>query len=279
MGKTLKYVSEFTFPSSNSKPMATGYAKGGIKKADGGHVGNGSEMRGNLTDSEMRAAMRDGLGHKKSGNLTDNEMRSLAHENARRRMGAHPTDAEMRALTRESPGYKNGGMATRKQYPINRQKPMIPAPGSGMVYSRKENTAKTLLPDGKGAPMPHARGTVNMAKGGMAKGGMNCGMAKGGKVPMEKWEASKEDLQQDKKLAAKHGMSLETWEKSSMDKKHDTQQSMKGLAKGGMAKVGKVMGEFKSGELHSGSKSGPVVKSRKQAVAIGISEARKAMKK
>jgi len=212
MGKTLKYVSEFTFPSSNSKPMATGYAKGGIKKADGGHVGNSSEMRGNLTDSEMRAAMRDGLGHKKSGNLTDSEMRSLAHENARRRMGAHPTDAEMRALTRESPGYKNGGMATRKQYPIDRQKPMIPAPGSGMVYSKKENTAKTLLPDGKGAPMPHARGTVNMAKGGMAK-------------------------------------------------------------------VGKVMGEFKAGELHSGSKSGPVVKSRKQAVAIGMSEARKAMKK
>jgi len=233
MGKTLKYVSEFTFPSSNSKPMATGYAKGGM-------------------------AM--------------------------------------------------GGMKATKPMPS-------PAPGSGMVYSRKENTAKTLLPDGKGAPMPRARGSVNMAmggmvmspaqaataqalanrqaalaqapampmramaKGGMAKGGMNCGMAKGGKVPMEKWEASKEDLQQDKKLAAKHGMSLEAWEKSSMDKKHDTQQSMKGMAKGGMSKVGKVMGEYKAGDLHSGSKSGPVVKSRKQAVAIGMSEARKAAKK
>jgi len=52
-----------------------------------------------------------------------------------------------------------------------------------------------------------------------------------------------------------------------------------GMAKGNMAKVGKVMGEFKAGELHSGSKSGPVVKSRKQAVAIGMSEARKASKK
>ena len=36
------------------------------------------------------------------------------------------------------------------------------------------------------------------------------------------------------------------------------------------------MGEFKRGELHSGSKHGPVVKSRKQAVAIGLSESRKA---
>lgn len=37
-------------------------------------------------------------------------------------------------------------------------------------------------------------------------------------------------------------------------------------------KVGKVMGEFKRGTLHSG-KGGPVVKSRKQAVAIAMSEA------
>jgi len=50
------------------------------------------------------------------------------------------------------------------------------------------------------------------------------------------------------------------------------------MAKGGSAKVGKVMGEFKEGKLHSGSKSGPVVKSRKQAIAIGLSEARKGKK-
>lgn len=35
-----------------------------------------------------------------------------------------------------------------------------------------------------------------------------------------------------------------------------------------------VMHKFKHDELHSGSKQGPVVKSRKQAIAIGISEAR-----
>ncbi len=40
-------------------------------------------------------------------------------------------------------------------------------------------------------------------------------------------------------------------------------------------KIKKVMGEFKEKKLHSGSKKGPVVKKRKQAVAIALSEARK----
>ena len=43
-------------------------------------------------------------------------------------------------------------------------------------------------------------------------------------------------------------------------------------AKGGQAKVAKVMREFGKGKLHSGKK-GPVVKSRKQAIAIALSEA------
>lgn len=40
-------------------------------------------------------------------------------------------------------------------------------------------------------------------------------------------------------------------------------------------KVAKVMKEFKGGKLHSGSKTGPVVTNKKQAVAIGLSEQRK----
>lgn len=43
-------------------------------------------------------------------------------------------------------------------------------------------------------------------------------------------------------------------------------------------KVGKVMSEFKEGSLHSG-KDGPVVKNPKQAIAIALSEGRKAVKK
>jgi hypothetical protein len=44
------------------------------------------------------------------------------------------------------------------------------------------------------------------------------------------------------------------------------------------AKVHKVMKEWKTGKLHSGSKKGPVVKSQKQAVAIAMSEAGMARK-
>ncbi len=51
---------------------------------------------------------------------------------------------------------------------------------------------------------------------------------------------------------------------------------VKGYAKGGSvrgaAKVSKVMREFKAGDLHSGSKAGPKVKNRKQAIAIAMNE-------
>lgn len=40
-------------------------------------------------------------------------------------------------------------------------------------------------------------------------------------------------------------------------------------------KVKKVMKEFKEGELHSGSKKGPVVTNPKQGIAIALSEAKK----
>jgi len=43
-------------------------------------------------------------------------------------------------------------------------------------------------------------------------------------------------------------------------------------------KVQKVMHEYKAGTLHSG-KGGPVVKSQSQAIAIGISEGKKAAAK
>ena len=48
---------------------------------------------------------------------------------------------------------------------------------------------------------------------------------------------------------------------------------------GGKAKVHKVMKEFKEHTLRSGSRKGPKVTSRKQAIAIALSEAGLSRKK
>ncbi len=68
-------------------------------------------------------------------------------------------------------------------------------------------------------------------------------------------------------------------EKSSGVSARVSGESSGGKSSGGKSpKIHKVMHEFKHGELHSGSKKGPMVKSRKQAVAIALSEARRGKK-
>lgn len=47
----------------------------------------------------------------------------------------------------------------------------------------------------------------------------------------------------------------------------------------GKAKIKKVMHEAHEGKLHSGSKSGPLVTNPKQAIAIALSEAKRAVGK
>ena len=63
------------------------------------------------------------------------------------------------------------------------------------------------------------------------------------------WEGSAKDEAQDKKLAKKYGMSMSAWEKSKMDKKHDTQHSAKGLKRGGFTSLD---GEMQTQEKVSG---------------------------
>jgi hypothetical protein len=109
----------------------------------------------------------------------------------------------------------------------------------------------------------------------MGGGGMVDGYAKGGstKPAMGKPMMAKGGAMMDK---PKMGMGGSMTAKPMMDMGG---AMMDGYAKGGDAKVGakiaKVMGEFKKGDLRSGSKDGPKVGSPKQAMAIALSEAGK----
>jgi uncharacterized membrane protein YkoI len=71
----------------------------------------------------------------------------------------------------------------------------------------------------------------------------------------------------------------EVGERQQPNKVSERQQSMKSKTKAAkQEKVAKVMGEYKAGTLHAGvnpkgSKKAPLAKSRKQAMAIALSEA------
>jgi len=71
----------------------------------------------------------------------------------------------------------------------------------------------------------------------------------------------------------------ESKSKKARDYKRGGKKMKKAYAKGkAQEKVSKVMEEYKTGALHSGSKKGPMVTNRKQAIAIALSEAHKAAK-
>jgi len=128
----------------------------------------------------------------------------------RREGGDTPYD-EIGALIRRAQMEDNMNQAgPEKRIPLPPRRPAAPP----NVYTGPRNPAADRMGPKYGGKIPTSH-------------------AKGGKVSKMEWEHSKTDLEQDKKLAKKHGMSLEAWEKSDLDAKHDKQQSTKGLKRGG----------------------------------------------
>jgi hypothetical protein len=70
-------------------------------------------------------------------------------------------------------------------------------------------------------------------------------------------------------------MAMKKHHESKKHEKRESKKHEKNEKKKKAGKVGKVMREFEAGSLHSGSKKGPKVTNPKQAIAIGLSEARK----
>lgn len=116
---------------------------------------------------------------------------------------------------------------------------------------------------------------------GYARGGACTPMAKGGMTSMKgpAAPAPKSDMLYSKKEVGAKNLLSEGKAPNLPRPRGSVNMAKGGMTPSQQAKVGKVMGEFKAGELHSGSKTGPMVKDRKQAIAIGLSEARRAGKK
>lgn len=116
--------------------------------------------------------------------------------------------------------FKRGGKVTNKQMggAMGTMAPRAVTPAQALMLRKRAMS---------GMPMANAVTGLAPQAGLLRKSG--------GKVSHMEWEHSKKDLAEDRKLAKKHGMSLEKWEKSKLDKKHDKQQSMEGLKNGGKA--------------------------------------------
>ena len=119
---------------------------------------------------------------------------------------------------------------------------------SAQTGMKKGGRSKKMNGGPMGQPGPDPRlGMVSDKMMNFGVGASGSPYKKGGKA--EKFEGSKNDEAQDKKLAKKHKMSMKDWEASDMDKKHDEQESMKGLKKGGKAER---PGKFYGGGLGMG---------------------------
>ena len=198
------------------KPHVGGMKKGGrAKRMDGGLLGRDVPTSGISTASQMRAA-----------ELADR----LAKGQMKRETPPPPPPSEREApldnrSTRElmdaiQQGKKHGGRTKKMD--------------GGMSGDPRQGAAAMMQKAAAMGNVPTDRmGFSRLQKGRLAT---MAGLKKGGKVSHMEWEHSKADLEQDKKLAKKHGMSMEKWEKSALDAKHDKQQSTEGLKKGGRAK-------------------------------------------
>lgn len=236
----IRYVKDFEFPSAagytKSATKVTGqmYAKGGeAKKPKGGAlmvmIGLGKKPMkkadgGPISDDD-RAAMSQMSDDASAASDAERIMSGRSKAPSVRKRPAAPSGSPYIPGTnipvdqiyskedqdRLERGYKKGGKVAKVMHEY----------GKGELHSGSKKGPKVTNPKQAVA--------IALSEAGKSK------KAKGGKVSEMEWEHSKKDMREDKKLAKKHGMSMEAWEKSDLDKKHDKQQSVKGLKKGGSA--------------------------------------------
>ena len=150
-------------------------------------------------------------------------------------------------------GHRKGGSAYHEGH-MNRGEKYGAARTSGETKGELDSAMRALKYGNKAK----AEKELGRAQGHTRKTEYYTGRAAGGKA----FEGSAKDEREDKKLEKKYGMTHKEWEASDLDKKHDKQESMEGLKKGGRAKRasgGGAFADYEGGESSapkSGGKSG-----------------------
>jgi len=154
--------------------------------------------------------MAPGTMRKKGGKVQDYESRS------------HESQGSQGLRPRE--GHRKGGKVSHEGH-MNKGEKYGAARTSGETKGELDSAMRALKYGNKAK----AEKELGRAQGHTRKTEYYTGRAKGGTT----FEGSAKDEREDKKLEKKYGMSHKEWEASDLDKKHDRQESMKGLKKGG----------------------------------------------
>ena len=239
--------------------MVKGYYNGGVMGGSGENRSSGGDY---LSEGDRLAMKNAGL---PEGGDRGMGMAAYRARQAKREMDA----AARRAMINKSKGEKKKGTYTDD----------MTFRGNEAFRLNDMNNDNAALRGGStdleaplSSPISPYNAQSPYASSGMKRGGV-AKYAAGGKMSMKDWEGSAEDLRQDKKLAKKRGESLADWEKSSEDTKHDKQQSMKGLKKGGkakMAKGGKADGFAPMSPIVKSARSKGIAPMRTAAMPLGM---------
>jgi len=232
------------------QPHIGGYANGGYAKGGRNGKAGGGTMddldRDDLDRDDMdrkpmvlpekvrKVKSRDQIAYER-GNMKKGRGKPIFKSGGRTsKMGGGPMgDPRAAAADRMAAANQQSGVPSGRMSFVERQG--TPLPGSGMKKGGRAGKAEggvnmmhdDINPRFGSVSSPEFKENQEKSKAPSRYA------AKGGKI--ENFEGSPKDEMQDKKLAKKRGMSMKAWEASEADKKHDKQQSMAGLKKGGRA--------------------------------------------